>query len=64
MRPILKLCCEKGRDKELSSYEKMPKRLVVHKKIFKLFNTKQLALVSAVVKTGKKNSVPKCFPEF
>ena len=61
MRPILKLCCEKGRDKELSSYEKMPKRLVVHKKIF---NTKILALVSAVVKTGKKNSVPKCFPEF
>ena len=46
MRPILKLCCEKGRDKELSSYEKMPMRLVVYKKIF---NTKILALASAVV---------------
>ena len=46
VRPILKLCCEKGRDKELSSYEKIPKRLVVYKKIF---NTKILALVSAVV---------------
>ena len=46
MRPILQLCCEKGRDKELSSYEKMPKRLVVYKKIF---NTKKLGLVSEVV---------------
>ena len=43
--------------KSHSSYEKMPKRLVV-------FNTKILALVSAAVKTGKKNSVPKWFPEF
>ena len=34
MRPISKLCCEKGRDKELSSYEKMPKRLVVYKKMY------------------------------
>ena len=42
----LKVCCEKGQDKELSSYEKMPKRLVVYKKIF---NTKILALVTAVV---------------
>ena len=60
MRPILKLCCEKGRDEELSSYEKMPKRLVVYKKIF---NTKILALVSAVVqyKTDKKNFGPEMF---
>ena len=47
--------------KSHSSYEKMPKRLVVYKKVF---NTKILALVSAAVKTGKKNSVPKWFPEF
>ena len=41
----------------------MPKRLVVYKKIF---NTKILALASAVVNynTDNKNSVPKCFPEF
>ena len=60
MRPILKLCCEKGRDKQLSSYEKMPKRLVVYKKVF---DTKILALVSAVIqkKTDKKNFGPEMF---
>ena len=43
---MLKVCCEKGQDKELLSYEKMPERLVVCKKIF---NTDILALVTAVV---------------
>ena len=52
---ILKLWCEKGRDKVLSNCEKMPKRLVVYKNTFDMI--KILALV-------RKISVPKCFPEF